>query len=99
MTPSPMYSWQLWQTPRTAQSDVGLVIAGEPRLEAQIKTYLARMANRVDFYASLRGLSPSEVESYLADFEITEDAMVELKHRPGREPAFPRTSYKGPGGG
>ena len=63
------------------QSDVGLVIAGEPRLEAQIKTYLARMANRVDFYASLRGLSPSEVESYLADFEITEDAMVELKAR------------------
>ncbi len=37
------------------QSDVGLVIAGEPKLEAQIKTYLARMANRVDFYASLRG--------------------------------------------
>ena len=63
------------------QSDVGLVIAGEPRLEAQIKTYLARMANRVDFYASLRGLSPSEVESYLADFEITEDAMVELMAR------------------
>lgn len=46
------------------QSDVGLVIAGEPKLEAQIKTYLVRMANRVDFYASLRGLSPSEVEGY-----------------------------------
>ena len=45
------------------QSDVGLVIAGEPKLEAQIKTYLVRMANRVDFYASLRGLSPSEVEA------------------------------------
>lgn len=29
------------------QSDVGLVIAGEPKLEAQIKTYLVRMANRV----------------------------------------------------
>lgn len=40
------------------QSDVGLVIAGEPKLEAQIKTYLVRMANRVDFYASLRGPLP-----------------------------------------
>ena len=46
------------------QSDVGLVIAGEPKLEAQIKTYLARMANRVDFYVSLKGLDPSEVEGY-----------------------------------
>ncbi|MCI8742756.1 MAG: AAA family ATPase [Lachnospiraceae bacterium] len=63
------------------QSDVGLVIAGEPRLEAQIKTYLARMANRVDFYASLRGLSPSEVEGYLEGFDVTPDALVELKAR------------------
>ena len=63
------------------QSDVGLVIAGEPKLEAQIKTYLDRMANRVDFYASLRGLSPSEVEGYLESFTITPDALVELKAR------------------
>ncbi len=63
------------------QSDVGLVIAGEPKLEAQIKTYLARMANRVDFYASLRGLAPSEVEGYLEDFNITQDALLELKER------------------
>ena len=63
------------------QSDVGLVIAGEPKLEAQIKTYLARMANRVDFYASLRGLAPSEVEGYLKDFNITPDALLELKER------------------
>ncbi len=63
------------------QSDVGLVIAGEPKLEAQIKTYLARMANRVDFYVSLKGLEPGEVERYLSDFEISPDAMVELKAR------------------
>lgn len=63
------------------QSDVGLVIAGEPKLEAQIKTYLERMANRVDFYALLRGLSPSEVEGYLGDFNITPDALLELKER------------------
>lgn len=63
------------------QSDVGLVIAGEPRLEAQIKTYIARLANRVDFYALLRGLTPSEVETYLDDFEFTPDALLELKAR------------------
>ena len=63
------------------QSDVGLVIAGEPKLEAQIKTYLVRMANRVDFYVSLKGLDPSEVEGYLEGFEVAPDAMVELKAR------------------
>lgn len=63
------------------QSDVGLVIAGEPKLEVQIKTYLARMANRVDFYAQLGGLSPSEVEGYLSGFDITPDAMTEFKAR------------------
>lgn len=63
------------------QSDVGLVIAGEPKLEAQIKTYLERMANRVDFYALLQGLSPSEVEGYLGDFDVTPDALLELKER------------------
>jgi len=63
------------------QSDVGLVIAGEPKLEVQLKTYLARMANRVDFYTQLGGLSPSEVEGYLSDFDITPDAMTEFKAR------------------
>lgn len=63
------------------QSDVGLVIAGEPKLEATIKTYLVRMANRVDFYASLRGLSQKEVEDYLAGYEIEPEAMAEIKAR------------------
>lgn len=63
------------------QSDVGVVIAGEPKLETAIKTYLARMANRVDFYVSLKGLEPSEVENYLAEFEVAPEAMVELKAR------------------
>ena len=63
------------------QSDVGLVIAGEPKLEAAIKTYLTRMANRVDFYTQLGGLSPSEVEGYVSDLDVTPEAMVELKSR------------------
>ena len=63
------------------QSDVGVVIAGEPKLEAAIKTYLARMANRVDFYIALKGLAPSEVEKYVSEFEVAPEAMVELKAR------------------
>ena len=63
------------------QSDVGIVIAGEPKLEAQIKSYLVRMANRVDFYASLRGLSQNEVEEYLSGYEVEPEAMAEIKAR------------------
>jgi len=63
------------------QSDVGIVIAGEPKLEAQIKSYLVRMANRVDFYASLRGLTASEVENYLTGYNVEPDALAELKAR------------------
>ncbi|PYG86711.1 hypothetical protein LY28_02737 [Ruminiclostridium sufflavum DSM 19573] len=63
------------------QCDVGMVIAGEPKLEAQIKSYLVRFANRVDFCARLRGLSGKEVESFLEGYEIDEDALAELKAR------------------
>jgi hypothetical protein len=63
------------------QSDVGMVIAGEPKLEAQIKSYLTRFANRVDFYACLKGLTPQEVEKYLSGYNIEPDAMNELISR------------------
>lgn len=63
------------------QADVGLVIAGEPALEAQIKTYLLRMANRVDFYASLSGLNAGEVKEYLEGYRIEDAALAELKAR------------------
>ena len=63
------------------QSDVGLGIVGEPKLEATIKTYLARMANRVDFYATLRGLSQKEVEEYLKGYHMQPEAMAEIKAR------------------
>lgn len=63
------------------QSDVGMVIAGEPKLESQIKSYLTRFANRVDFYASLKGLTPQEVENYLKGYNIEQDAMNELISR------------------
>lgn len=63
------------------QSDVGMVIAGEPRLEAQIKSYLARFANRIDFYANLKGLTAKEVEGFLAGYDIDTGALAELKAR------------------
>lgn len=63
------------------QSDVGMVIAGEPKLESQIKSYLTRFANRVDFYASLKGLNTQEVENYLKGYRIEQDAMSELVSR------------------
>ncbi len=63
------------------KSPVGIVMAGEPKLEAQVKSYLARMANRVEFYARLNGLAPSEVEGFLRGFDIDDNAMLELKAR------------------
>lgn len=44
------------------QSDVGIVIAGEPRLETELKSSLTRFANRMDFYYKLKGLNQNEVK-------------------------------------
>ncbi|SHF45268.1 hypothetical protein SAMN02745133_02678 [Desulforamulus putei DSM 12395] len=63
------------------QADVGIVIAGEPKLEAQIKSYLTRFANRIDFYVSLKGLTRQEVEKYLEGYKVEPDAMNELVSR------------------
>ncbi|WP_042439396.1 AAA family ATPase [Clostridium amazonitimonense] len=63
------------------QADVGMIIAGEPRLEAQIKSYLSRFANRVDFYTSLKGLTSKEVQKYLSNYKIDQDALSELVTR------------------
>lgn len=63
------------------QSDVGIVIAGEPRLEAEIKGNLARFANRMDFYYKLKGLTEQEVRDYLEGYDIEEAAMQEFISR------------------
>lgn len=60
------------------QADVGLVIAGEPKLESLIKGYLSRFANRVDFYTTLKGLSNQEVKKYLESFNLDDAAMQEM---------------------
>ena len=63
------------------QADVGIVIAGEPKLESDIKAALTRFANRVDFYYKLRGLNKAELERYMAGWEMTEEASRELAGR------------------
>ncbi|WP_018752647.1 AAA family ATPase [Paenibacillus sanguinis] len=60
------------------QADVGLVIAGEPKLEGLIKGYLSRFANRVDFYTTLKGLSKQEVAKYLTSFDFDDQAINEM---------------------
>lgn len=62
-------------------SSCGVVVAGEPGLEAQIETYLDRYANRTIFRAKLGGLSEAEVEEYLSDRQIEPGALAELKAR------------------
>lgn len=63
------------------RSDFGLVMAGEPALENTIKTFLPRLANRIDCYIKLRGLTGDEVRAYLKDWDITDEAMEELVFR------------------
>ena len=63
------------------QSDVGIVIAGEPRLETELKGNLVRFANRMDFYYKLKGLSKREVTEYLEGYEVDEVAMGEMISR------------------
>ena len=63
------------------QSNVGIVIAGEPRLETELKGNFARFANRMDFYYKLKGLSKNEVVDYLEGYEVDEAAMGEMISR------------------
>ena len=63
------------------QSEVGIVIAGELRLEVEIKSYLDRFANRLDFYYRLHGLDTKELKRYMEGWDITEDAARDLAER------------------
>lgn len=63
------------------QSKVGMVLAGEPALEAKLKSYLPRLANRVDFYTSLHGVTRKEVQEYLAEYKFSPEAIEEMYRR------------------
>lgn len=62
------------------QSDVGIVLAGEPALEKTIFQYIPRMANRIDFKYVLHGLSAEEAIKYI-DADADEEAERELIRR------------------
>ena len=58
--------------------NVGIVLAGEPALEARIRKYLDRVANRIDYRGELHGLRRSEVQQYLSAYNVTPEAQEEL---------------------
>lgn len=63
------------------QADVGIVIAGEPKLEADLRNMLDRFANRIDFFYKLGGLDKKELDGYLAGWSVSDDARRELAGR------------------
>lgn len=62
-------------------SSVGVVLAGEPALEASLKAWDERFANRMGLIYKLGGLTRREVEKYFEGYEIEEAALEELYHR------------------
>lgn len=63
------------------QSDVGLILAGEPALEKMVRQYIPRMANRIDFFYELEGLRKEEVQRYITGYEFEEEAEAEIVRR------------------
>lgn len=63
------------------QSNTGIVIAGEPKLESDIKTVLERFANRITFEYKLHGLNKEELRDYLDGWDIEDAAAEELAAR------------------
>ena len=63
------------------QSEVGLVLSGEPELANRVIMQLPRLASRVEISTELSGLSAREVESYFKGYEIDKDALELLKRR------------------
>lgn len=63
------------------QAKCGLVLAGEPQLGGLINHQVPRLANRVDMWLDIRGLSSEEIDGYLSDYQVTPEALGELKRR------------------
>mgnify|MGYP005842720431 CR=1 FL=1 len=61
--------------------NVGILVAGEPRLKKLIKNYHPMFANRIEFFLELKGLLQDEVEEYLEDYRFTPEAMKEMVYR------------------
>lgn len=63
------------------RSSCGIVIAGEPGLDTIITRQIPRYANRTLLGAVLAGLTDGDVRDYLADYDISAEALAELKFR------------------
>lgn len=62
-------------------SGVGVVLAGEPSLEASLKAYDERFANRMGLIYKLGGLNRKEVEKYFQGYDVEDSALEELYQR------------------
>lgn len=62
-------------------AETGIVLAGEPALEAAIKAYDERFANRIGLLYKLKGLTRKEVDRYFEGYEVDQETMEELYKR------------------
>lgn len=62
-------------------SGVGVVLAGEPTLEASLKAYDERFANRMGLIYKLGGLNRKEIERYFQGYDVDDLALEELYQR------------------
>lgn len=68
------------------QSDVGIVIAGEPRLETELKSSLTRFANRMDFYYKDKFKKHLEPDIYKRAEAVLEDQYEgDVGYNPGSQ--------------
>lgn len=63
------------------RASTGMVLAGESELAGMISSYDERMANRVDEWGLMRGISEKEFQAYMSQYTATADALEELKKR------------------
>ena len=56
---------------------MGVVLAGEPALEASLKAYDERFANRMGLIYKLQGLNRKEVERYFNGYDVEPEALEE----------------------
>lgn len=67
------------------QTEIGLVLAGEPALKRMVGTYIPRVANRIAFRYELEGLSADEARSYISERRFEDGASGEMVRRATNE--------------
>lgn len=63
------------------QTEVGLVLAGEPELVHQIVAQLPRFANRVEISHEMKGLTREEIAEYLEEYDVDAGALEIFQKR------------------